>query len=167
MYESYHRFNETLLSGINSNTPEDFQQVATPVDSVTDSPKSAGQGSLVVQVTLAKGAIPVPDALVMVSGGPNFQEAIATLSTDQSGRTEKLVLSAPSSIYSQTPGSDTLPYSLYQIQVEKPGYYTETALRIPIFDQVDSIQPISLIPLSENYIKPKDFITDESYPNSL
>lgn len=154
-------FNKKLMQGLNPEAfaPEgDTGQLRNPAERKAEGTDS-GLGSIRVQVTLARGAIPVPGAKVTItrSGGG----VAAELVTDQSGRTPKVTLPAPAASYSQSPG-DVRPYSVYHIKVEVPGYYTEDAVNVPIFDGIDSIQPISLSPLPEGAGMREEIYSDES-----
>lgn len=167
MNEQYHRFNENLMSNLNSapvkenGLKPDFKMPATPVANETPQPSMPkGEGTIIVEVTIARQAIPVEGAKVIVSS-ENNGEVIATEITDKSGRTRPLKLSAPSSSLSQTPNSAIRPYTTYNIQVEYPGYYIENAIDVPVFDKIRSIQPIFLIPLSEKDIAEGELLIKE------
>lgn len=162
MNETYQKFNEALAGTLMSPKNRSSSRLLEGEDfSGKDNTAPTGQGSLVVQVTLAKGAIPVSGARVTVSTAGNQSTQIADLLTDESGRTAPLLLPAPQSSYSQTPDSVVRPYSNYNIKVEYKGYYTEDAVNVPIFDKINSIQPVSLIPLSERDAGQFDIVVDE------
>ena len=156
----YHRFNQSLTEKINP-----FQASAYPAVNMQDDgkfpnlPQNNGSGTLVVQVSISRGSIPVQGATVTISDGNN---PISTLTTDNSGRTEPLSLPAPSASFSQTPGSSTRPYSVYNIRIEHPGYYPEELTNVPVFDKISSIQPVSLIPLAEGELSPNELNINES-----
>lgn len=148
MNNYYQQFNQALANGLT--------RIGSPVsttssDSAETIPQAelTGKGSLVVQVTLAKGAIPVEGATVTVTETKD-SSPIAKLVTDKSGQTKPLFLPAPSAKFSQTPNGYIRPYSIYNIRIEFPGYYVEEAINVPIFDKINSIQPVSLVPLPEN-----------------
>ncbi len=109
-----------------------------------------GQGSLIVQATTAGGAIPVQGAEVTISSSDG--DIIAVRVTDNSGRTNRVLLDAPSYLYSQTPGT-IRPYSTYNIRIEAPGYFTQNLLNIAVFDRIESIQPVILEPLEEDQLE--------------
>ncbi len=163
MNETYHQFNETLFAELNrgfsvpaittAGTP------ATDTTSFSQTGELTGQGTLIVQVALAKGAIPVEGARVVVSLGDTI---FADFFTDKSGRTPLLILPAPDRELSQTPGGTTRPYSIYNIRISYPGYYVEEALNVPIFDKINSIQPVALVPLPENVSPDTELLIDES-----
>ncbi|MBE6529402.1 MAG: hypothetical protein E7680_02215 [Ruminococcaceae bacterium] len=115
-------------------------------------------GFLVVQVSTARGAIPLEGALVDVLtyeplDPPPERVAdgilIATLTTDSDGNTPKLRLPSPPCSNANSPES-VRPYALYQCIVRLPGYYEQTHVGIPVYEGITVIQPVVLIPLPEN-----------------
>ena len=117
-------------------------------------------GFLIVSVNTANGALPVEGATVTVYGGNEAQsDVIYSLKTDESGRTEKVVLSTKSKELSTEPGN-IAPFKCYNIEVSAPGYYDNNYINVPIFQGITSLQGVSLIPLSE-FSAPNDYI-----PNS-
>lgn len=106
-------------------------------------------GYLIVNVSTARGAIPLADASVMVMyDEPDNTSVFTVLTTDMSGKTEKIELPAPSRELSETPGN-AKPYATYTVAVEKEGYYSATNTGVPIFAGVTSIQPVEMLPLAE------------------
>ena len=117
-------------------------------------------GALIVQTSIAGGALPLLGASVTVSdgGGGLITEPITVIS-GASGLTEAIILPAPAPALSQTPSPTSLPYALYNLSVTREGYYPFTAERVPIFAGVRSIQPINMIPLAP-------YESDTMRPNS-
>ena len=106
-------------------------------------------GSLVVSVSTAGGAIPVPDALVISRGSDQNGSGILTvLYTDQSGNTPKITLPAPPASESEKPGTKT-PYATYNIEVDKENFYPRSYTNVPVFASTTSIQPVNLVPITE------------------
>ena len=125
------------------------------MDNSQETPIPAGTGYLIVQVSTATGAIPLPGALVTVrnydpEGGSDVGNVIATMRTDRSGRTQKLALPAPARAFSQAPGSKILPYALYSIDVKTDRYFENYFASVPIFDGVVAVQPAILQALPES-----------------
>lgn len=123
-------------------------------------------GYLIVTVYTARGAIPIGDALVTINYATPGQIApYAVLTTDKSGRTPKIALPAPPRDLSlspsgSAPGTPPLPYSLYNIEVVKEGFYPVTDIGVQMFSGVTAIQSNDLIPLSEAL--PSTFYNDNS-----
>ncbi len=121
-------------------------------------------GFLVVEAKTANGALPVEGAKVSVyeyAQGENDKSGALLYSvlTDQDGMTPKLALDAKSKELSMTPGNKN-PFTVYNIIVEKEGYYNNSYINAPIFQGITSVQPVELIPLLE-YAKSSD-----DYPNT-
>ncbi len=126
--------------------------------------QNAALGTLILQVSTASGSVPIQGArvTVMQTGG----SVLDILTTNNSGKTAPISLYAPALQYSQTPGN-VIPYSTYNIRIEKPGYYTQEFLNVPIFAGIESIQYVSLDPLGEDALPGDRLTVNESQPNVL
>lgn len=136
-----------------SGTP--ISDFPVPVYSTYDEfqANNRGAGMLEFRVFTAREAMPVEDAYIVVStriDGKNHE--IFNTRTDNSGETGMKVLPAPSKELSQQSDNAIQPFSLYDATVEKDGYVKVILRDIPIFDGVQSIQRVAMIPqlLSEN-----------------
>ncbi|MDE6727490.1 MAG: hypothetical protein K2J80_06070 [Oscillospiraceae bacterium] len=168
----------------NMNEPETDNATARPEDnmdqgtgeSISNFPVSrystveafeagnTGGGSLVFMVFTASSALPVDGAEISVTtriDGTNHK--MFDTITNNSGETAAQTLPAPSKELSQHAENDVQPFSLYDATVSKEGF-AKTFLRdIPIFDGVQSIQRVAMIPeLSElsNGSSPIEKITE-------
>ena len=95
----------------------------------------------------ARGALPVKGSRLVVSreiGGK--RHIFYTLTTDESGLTPIISLPAPPKELSETPDSTVTPYATYDVQVNAAGYDEVLIRSIPIFDGVQSVQRIALVP---------------------
>ena len=135
-----------------SNRPE-------PTDRPGSDPSTpmTGQGKLVFQITTAGGAIPLEGAEIILrefrsKSDGNGGSVVAVLYSGADGKTEVLTLPAPARSLSLEPAVDgaPVPYALYDADVNLDNYYTQSYIRIPVFDGITSIQRASLIPLPEN-----------------
>lgn len=119
--------------------------------------QTTGTGYLIVNVSTARGALPLEGASVTVFYDEDGNSSVhSVLTTDVSGKTERLELPAPSRELSEVPGN-AKPYSTYTISAKKDGYYTVTNTGVPIFAGITSVQPIEMIPLAE-------YDSDNVYP---
>lgn len=124
----------------------------------------SGTGYLLVRVSTAQGAIPVPGATVTVRDGGGTEadgtrgNIIRVLTTDRDGRTERLALAAPPKSDSAAPNG-VVPYANYNIDVEAPGFYRLFFSAVPVYDTITSIQPALLIPIAQN--GNQDGVSDE------
>ena len=106
-------------------------------------------GTLVVTASTAGGARPVEGAFVTVRGAsPENSGVLATVSTDRSGRTPRIMLPTPPAADSEKPGMER-PYATYNIEVEKDGFFHQSFTNVPLFAGTTSIQPVNLYPLTE------------------
>ena len=117
-----------------------------------------GQGRLVFQITTASGAIPLEGAEIILrkyrspTDAKNGGEIVTVLYSGQDGKTGVITLPAPARSLSLAPARDgaPVPYSLYNAEVNLDNYFSQSYIRIPIFDGITSIQRASLVPLPEN-----------------
>lgn len=128
---------------------------------------STNKGGLVVMVTTAGGTRPIMDAHVIVSRREgNNEQILRTLTTNANGRTFVIELPAPPKSNSMSPG-EPLPYFVYNIRVDYPGYYTVENLDVPIFPGIVAVQPINLVPLPLDTYNGKTKFFNEQEPSDL
>ena len=118
-------------------------------------------GFLTVSVKTANGALPVKDALVNIyenledeNGTNSNGYLLYTMKTNALGQTERLALPTKSKALSTVPGNSR-PFMSYNIFVSREGFFDSEVINAPVFQGITSIQPISLIPLSE-YSSPNE-----------
>ncbi len=115
-------------------------------------PALTGVGYVIVNVTTARGAIPLEGALVHIfnyeNGGENGS-LVVSAKTNSSGRTERIPLPAPPRAESLAPGGPR-SYSTYNIDAQYDGFYNQYYINVPIFDGVTAIQNVDLVPIAEN-----------------
>ena len=122
-------------------------------------------GFLTVIVRTANGALPIENAQVTIYDYGNGDSVVSNsdiiyvLSTDNSGRTQKVVLNTKSKDVSLAP-KNQVPFKGYNINVTKEGYYDSSYVNVPIYQGVTSLQFVNLIPLSE-YSSPTDAIPND------
>ena len=128
-------------------------------------PYSATTGYLVVQVSTARGAIPLEDASVTVRGTEKENSGvIRSLITGRDGKTETIELPTPPRVLSQSPGTVT-PYALYDVDVFKEGYADLFIQKIPVFGSVTAIQPAIMIPLPDNRFPDSYDVSENQSPS--
>ncbi len=165
--EHLSRFNEQLGASINVNNQsnqtsnrQNYENIAeSEVESLEGGENSetirvpyTGNGKLIVQVTLARQAIPLENAKVTVNSTNGSPIEINEVRyTGQNGRTEPIDLPAPPVYYSKQPQEKVQSYAVYDVKSELDGYYTiENAKHALVFDNIASIQNIEMIPNEEN-----------------
>ncbi len=120
-------------------------------------------GFLTFQVTTAQGNIPVSNARITVSIPLGNDYHIAkVLYSDESGKTAPFPLPAPDSSIADSP-SKIKPYSEYNVSATADGYNTVQLLNVPVFEGINSIQPINLLPVTGG----KNEIVFEEEPQDL
>ena len=110
-------------------------------------------GALVINTYTGSGAIPVPLSTVRVRGADENNRFIEySVLTDEDGVSPTISLPTPDVSYSLTPNPKEAPYSNYDIEVIKDGYYTKRIYTVPIFSGITSILPVAMLP----YVPYKD-----------
>lgn len=108
--------------------------------------ESPFRGTLQVNVTSSVGFVPVKDAVVTISNSDEPGTVLEQLSTDESGQTQVLELSAPDLAYSLEPRQPR-PYTDYNIEVTAPGYEPVRIVGSEILPDELSLQNVSMNPL--------------------
>ncbi len=109
------------------------------------------QGLLQVNVFTASGALPVENATVKIKGSEEGNGNVEfSVLTNNDGSTPKVPLPTPPKEYSLSPDDNKLPYSAYDITISKDNFYTRKINGIPMFEGIDAVLPVELIPLSYN-----------------
>lgn len=107
------------------------------------------EGKLRIRAYTASGALPVENALVKIRGAEEDNRLVAyTLVTDSDGLTPEVNLPAPSLEYSLSPDPAEAPYSIYDVEISAPGFYTKRISGLTVFPGVNSIQLVNMIPYS-------------------
>ncbi len=111
----------------------------------TEAPASY-EGHLIISVTSSQGFAPIKNATITISYTGDPDTALSTLTTNESGQTDTIVLPAPSISYSTEPSSQQ-PYSEYNIQIDADGYESVLITGTEILPDVTAIQPVSMTPV--------------------
>ncbi len=107
---------------------------------------SPSVGYLTVNVSTARGAIPLEGAIVNIrTDEQDSSEILFSLSSDRDGKTPKVTLPTPAIENSEAPGGD-IAFSSYNIDVFKNGYTPLYFHNVPIFPSVHSIQSAVMVP---------------------
>ncbi len=101
-------------------------------------------GRLRVRCTTSRSA-PVPGVSISLSYSAQPERTLEQLTTDTSGLTPELELSAPSVDYSLEPSSEQ-PYTEYTIVATMEGYVPVTITNVEILPNVTAIQNIVMLP---------------------
>ena len=106
-------------------------------------------GNMSVRTYTAAGALPVKDVLVKVYGTDEYNRDVKySLLTDSDGMTNVISLPAPLKKYSTAPSPSSPPYSVYNFELAKEGYYFKKIDNVPVFSGITAVLPIEMIPLN-------------------
>ena len=114
--------------------------------------RNIGRGTMLFRVYTAQEALPIMGARCVISKkiGGEMRE-LCVLITDSSGQTRAETLPAPSKELSQSYENSVQPFALYDATVTKKDYADVILRDIPVFDGVQSIQRVAMVPdASEN-----------------
>ena len=107
-----------------------------------------GRGTLKVQLSVARGAYPIKNAMVDVAQlYDGVRYSLYNDVTDISGIVDNMVLPARS-IESTLNFDGMLPEAEYIVTVFHPDFQEITDCRVIIHDRIETILPISLVPLT-------------------
>jgi len=106
------------------------------------------QGTLKILATTGAGTVPVAGASYVIkdkSGTVLFSGI-----TNENGESLVYTLDAPPRELSLQPDPfGPRPYAVYDVWIGKPGFASLTFTDVEVFDGIDSIQPVEMIPLVE------------------
>lgn len=126
-------------------------------------------GNIRVRTYAASGAIPIDGVLVKIYGTDDYnKDVVYSLLTDEDGITKAVALPAPPRAYSVAPGAKEAPYSVYNVEIAKSGFYPKRIDNVPIFQGVDAVLPIEMLPLlydSDGNIIPQANLNSVIYEN--
>ena len=105
------------------------------------------QGNLKIDVTVEGGLIPIENANITIYDTGNPDRIVEQTTTNSSGQTEFIPLSAPNPEYSLQI-TEEQPYSEYNLRVEAEGYEPFLVSAMQILPGIKSLQQIPLRPLA-------------------
>ena len=108
-----------------------------------------GRGTLKVQLSVARGAYPIRNAMVDVAQiYQGVRYSLYNDVTDISGIVDNMVLPARSIESTLNYDGGVLPEAEYIITIFHPDFQEITDCRVIIHDRIETILPISLVPLT-------------------
>lgn len=124
----------------------------------------SSEGYLRIRASSASGAFPIEGVIIRIIGSDENNLGVdRSFYTDKNGLSDLIPLPAPNIGYSLSPSPSEKPYSSYNIEVYKDGFYSKKIIDAAIFAERTAILPIDLIPtagLVKNVSPP--FSTTES-----
>lgn len=115
-------------------------------------------GRLQINITSQITSFPVPDATISISYTGVPENTLEQVTTDSSGQTEVLELSAPPVEYSLNPENDIQPYSEYTLQIQAPGFEPVSIAGTEILADTTAIQNVQLNPLDTTGTEEEVFV---------
>ena len=102
-----------------------------------------------IRTFTASEALPLEGASVKIIGsGEENRDVKISQITDSDGLTNVVRLPAPSTSLSMSPSSKSIPYSVYDVEITKIGYYPKRIYNVPLFSGTKAMLPIEMIPIS-------------------
>ncbi len=134
--------------------PREPEVTALKTETDDDRIVSDSVGNIVVEVTTARGAIPIEGTDVIIDrldkSDPNGrQKLIAVETTNQSGRTNSVSVNTVSKELSLVPGNSE-PFSTFYVTAAVSGFEPVKNRPVDVFASEISILKIDLIPKPEN-----------------
>lgn len=150
---TYANTSDIPVSEMDRGTGESISNFPVPEYSTVSEfeASNTGGGTLEFRVSAAREAFPIEGAAVVVTARINGRDhQMFADTTDNSGETEPQTLPAPSKSLSQDVNNLVQPFALYDATVEKDGFARVVLKDIPIFDGVQSIQRVAMVPEGED-----------------
>jgi hypothetical protein len=115
------------------------------------SEETTGTGYLRVQVHTANRALPVPDAMLIITEETPLGRKLVHMNiTDENGYSDLIPLEVPVYPLDEFPNPEDKPYRDYRLSAFADGYYIVPRIEVPIFANVKSLQSVEMVPLAEN-----------------
>ena len=119
-----------------------------------------GSGRLKIQTFAADGVYPVVAANVRVfkkgENVPYFEGY-----TDGNGIIDNIILPAPQGVDTDLP-PEIEPFFNYDIEIIHPKFITKKYINVPIFDNINSIQTVRLIPKEQGFDEDNEVVESEN-----
>ncbi len=120
---------------------------------------NSSSGKLRVQAYAARQVFPIQNAKVtVIKEFVNGNHTFAEVYTDIDGIAQNIILPTKNKALSQI-ASGEIPYATYTVTVTHPRFMTQIYENVPIFDSIESMQPVTMLPLSSinsSQITPED-----------
>ena len=130
---------DAIYKGIINTVPENPEM--SEFDEYLE--ENPSKGFIQVQVYSGRSPIPISGAKVTVSKTLSDKYVLSTVYTDRNGHTQTITLPAKPAAMSQTP-EGAIPYTSYDILIEKENYLSVENLNVPIFEGILSVQPVRM-----------------------
>lgn len=110
----------------------------------------ADNGYVTSRIYTSRGELPIPGAVVTVIKNDEVPpRLLGKRTTDKNGTTTPVTVPAPELSLSESP-SDIKPFSVVDVRVDHPGYYTVFIRDAQVFPGQTTVIDTAMVPLSEN-----------------
>ncbi len=109
-------------------------------------------GYLTIQTRTAQDAVPLTGVQIRIMD--SLGNSVYSLTTDESGETQKVPLETVSRNFSQNPYYTGTPYRSYSVLARAAGFNSLYVSDIPIFEDETANLPVVLIPMQESQRSP-------------
>ncbi len=127
-------------------------------DGTADNDLDADEGYLQIRAVTAEGAVPLKNALAVITHAKSGKLAAQVL-TDTDGLSAAVPLPTLSRSLSEVEGNNQ-PYDTYNIEISLDGFYKVKSENVPVFGGVTNLQTVSLIPLAEFAEADEEYVID-------
>lgn len=142
------RYPEPDLSELDTDFGTEGTENSSPPEYVSEESLGTAKGYILANVRTGDESSAVEGATVMVTAVIDGNRMVlASGLTDQSGTTPKFELPVPDLKYSQSPGSLTRPYNLFDVSVSAEGFFNARSVDVPVFSGITSVQNFNMIPV--------------------
>ncbi len=118
------------------------------------------KGQLKISTISSVTSYPITEATINISYTGVPESTLDSVTTNSSGQTELIELSAPPIEYSLEESNTLQPYSEYTLEVTAPGYEPVTISGAEILSSTIALQNISMNPLDSNNSTIETFVID-------
>ena len=110
----------------------------------------ADNGYVTSRIYTSRGELPIVGAVVTVIQNTDTTPVLlGKRTTDKNGNTTPVTVAAPSPSLSENP-SEIKPFSVVDVGVDHPGYYTVFIRDAQVFPNRTTVIDTAMVPLSEN-----------------
>lgn len=126
-------------------------------------------GLMQVRVTALNQAVPIVGAKIVITRPLGESSSVMwSDTTDESGKSGVVELPTPKTSLSLSPqGNNELPYAVYNVRVEAPGFYTVYSVNTQVFPNQLSIVAVDMVPKKETELFTEQDITFTTPPSEL
>lgn len=105
-------------------------------------------GTLIVKTYVSNAYVPLEDVIVYITYPDETR--IGSALTNKNGETTVFVIPTPNEATTEDPNAEVEPFTKIDVYAYKEGYYLMKIENVQIFDGIESIESIQMVPLQLN-----------------